>query len=273
MLVFLLIMDCSHCGEIKSNHHCMASVDASGNICGAIICAICSSSFGNNDGIFRCSRHSTGANVAHDSTSSHLAREKGTQVTLCTISAPSCVTEKVGKDKSSQRISYLNRLIEHADWKDSNNFIVEDSVLKMILGMDASLFNVDTLCKICGKIGFTSHKFTKAVCHETIIKAVSDGKLYDSVDPTSSSTVNESTGLICRLLNVIMSDAFVTCLQLLGSRKEMAEIDKGGAGQDRTFWEDVLVEFNDCSNSDYGGLVLTSSTDKKILRRKMLILP
>jgi len=95
--------------------------------------------------------------------------------------------------------------------------------------MDASLFNVDLLQKICGKIGFTSHKFTKAVCHETIIKAVSDGKLYDSVDPT---------------------------------------IDKGGAGQDQTFWEDVLVEFNDYSNSDYGGLVLTSSTDKKIFAEK-----
>jgi len=48
----------------------------------------------------------------------------------------------------------------------------------------------------------------------------------------------------------------------------MAEIDKGGAGQDRTFWEDVLVEFNDYSNSDYGGLVLTSSTDKKIFVEK-----
>jgi hypothetical protein len=246
----------------------MASVDASGNICGAIICAICSSSFGNDDGIFRCSRHSTGANVAHVSTSSRSARGKGTQVTPRNISAPSCVIEKVGKDKSGQRISHLNRLIEHADWKDSNNFIVEDGVLKMFLGMDASLFNVDMLRKICSKIGFTSRKFTKAVCHETIIKAVSDGKLYDSVDPTSSSTVNDSTGLRCRLLNVLMSDAFVTRLQLLGSRKEMAEIDKGGAGQDRTFWEDVLVEFNDYSNSDYGGLVLTSSTDKKIFAEK-----
>ena len=119
------------------------------------------------------------------------------------------------------------------------------------------------LRKICGKIGFTSRKFTKAVCHETIIKAVSDGKLYDSVDPSSSSTVNDSTGLRCRLLNVIMSDAFVTRLQLLGSRKEMAEIDKGGAGKDRTFWEDVSVELNDYSKSDYGALVLTSSSDKK----------
>jgi hypothetical protein len=163
---------------------------------------------------------------------------------------------------------HLNQLIEHANWKDSNNFIVEDGVLKIILGMDASLFNVDLLQKICGKIGFTSHKFTKAVCHETIIKAVSDGKLYDSVDPTSSSKVNDSTGLRYQLLNVIMSDAFVTHLQLLGSRKEMAKIDKGGAGQDQTFWEDVLVEFNDYSNSDYGGLVLTSSTDKKIFAEK-----
>jgi hypothetical protein len=52
MLVFLLIMDCNHCGEIKSNHCCMASFDASGNICGAIICASYSSTFGNDDGIF-----------------------------------------------------------------------------------------------------------------------------------------------------------------------------------------------------------------------------
>jgi hypothetical protein len=64
---------------------------------------------------------------------------------------------------------HLNRLIDNADWNDSNNFIVEGSVLKLILGMDASLFNVDILQKICGKIGFTSRKFTKAVCHETII--------------------------------------------------------------------------------------------------------
>ncbi len=94
----------------------------------------------------------------------------------------------------------------------------------MFLGMDASLFNVDMLRKICSKIGFTSRKFTKAVCHETIIKAVSDGKLYDSVDPTSSSTVNDSTGLRCRLLNVLMSDAFVTRLQLLGSQSRRTYI-------------------------------------------------
>jgi hypothetical protein len=102
MFVWLLIMDSSHCGEIKSNHHCMASVDASGSVCGAIICAIFSSSFGNDDGIFRCSHHSTGSKVATDSTSSRPARGKGTPVTLCTISAPSCVTEKVGKNKNNQ---------------------------------------------------------------------------------------------------------------------------------------------------------------------------
>jgi hypothetical protein len=32
-----------------------------------------------------------------------------------------------------------------------------------------------------------------------------------------------------------MSDVFVSHLQLLGSQKEMAMIDKGGAGQDRAF--------------------------------------
>jgi len=145
----------------------MASGRASGSICGAIICANCSSSFGNDDGIFQCSRHSTGAKVAADSTSSRAARGKVAPVTISTISAPSCVTQKVVKD--NQCMLHLNRLIDNADWNDSNNFIVEGSVLKLILGMDASLFNVDMLQKICGKIGFTSRKFTKAVCHETII--------------------------------------------------------------------------------------------------------
>ncbi len=67
-------MGCSHCGKIKSNHHSMESGGAGGSICGAIICAICSSSFGNDDGIFWYSHHSTGAKLAADTTSSRAAR-------------------------------------------------------------------------------------------------------------------------------------------------------------------------------------------------------
>ena len=43
---------------------------------------------------------------------------------------------------------HLNWLIDNANWKDSNYFIIEDSVLKLILGMDASLFYVDMLVKL-----------------------------------------------------------------------------------------------------------------------------
>ena len=54
-------MDCCHCRKFKSNHHCQAVVGpgegfgAPGNptrICGEVICTMCSSSFGNEDGIF-----------------------------------------------------------------------------------------------------------------------------------------------------------------------------------------------------------------------------
>jgi len=103
-----------------------------------------------------------------------------------------CCTQR-GKDK--QPLVHLNWLIDNANWKDSNYFIIEDSVLKLILGMDASLVNVDMLWKLCGKLGFTSHKFTKAVFYETIIKAVTDGKLYDAMDPESFSNVTDSTSL------------------------------------------------------------------------------
>ena len=52
---------------------------------------------------------------------------------------------------------------------------------------------------------------------------------------------------------------------MLGARKEMAERDKGGAGQDKEFWDDVAVAFN-CyeGEKDYGALLLTSAYDKKL---------
>jgi len=49
--------------------------------------------------------------------------------------------------KNKQHMLHLTWLIDNADWKESNNFLVEDSVLKLILGIDASLFNVDVLQK------------------------------------------------------------------------------------------------------------------------------
>ncbi len=67
-----------------------------------------------------------------------------------------------------------------------------------------------------------------------------------------------------------MSDAFVSRFQMLGLRKDMAEIDKGGAGQDKVFWEAVALEFNYYSDekNSYGVLVLTSAYDKKLFSDK-----
>jgi ribosomal protein L11 len=58
---------------------------------------------------------------------------------------------------------------------------------------------------------------------------------------------------------------------MLGSRKETAELDKGGAGQDKLFWEDVALEFNSYSEEkkSYRVLVLTSAYDKKLFSEKM----
>jgi hypothetical protein len=65
-----------------------------------------------------------------------------------------------------------------------------------------------------------------------------------------------------------MSDIFVPRLQYLGARKEMAELDKGGAGQDKAFWEDISIEFNDYSKDEYSELSLSSLSDKKIFSEK-----
>jgi hypothetical protein len=39
----------------------------------------------------------------------------------------------------------INKLIDSANWKDPTNFIVEDNVVKIILGMDSSLYSMDML--------------------------------------------------------------------------------------------------------------------------------
>ncbi len=67
-----------------------------------------------------------------------------------------------------------------------------------------------------------------------------------------------------------MSDAFVTHFQMPGAKKDMTELDRGGAGQDKVFWEDVALEFNNYSpeQASYGLLVVTSAYDKKLFNVK-----
>jgi hypothetical protein len=56
---------------------------------------------------------------------------------------------------------------------------------------------------------------------------------------------------------------------MLGARKEMAERDKGGAGQDKEFWEDVAVDYNEYQEeNNYGALLLMSAYDKKLFLDK-----
>jgi hypothetical protein len=213
------VVDCSHGRKFKSHHHCQAIVDQGKgtSTCGIVICAICSSSFGNEDGIFQCLRHSSGNGVAIGGESvavSASSSKEGKQKL-------NNKATKAARDKEQQM--EINKLIDSTNWKDPTNFIVEDNFVKIILGMDSSLFSMDMLHKICGKLGFTSRKFNKAVCLETIIKAVIDGKVYDAIDPASSSTATNSMSLRCRLLNVVMSEAFVPPLQFLGARKEMSK--------------------------------------------------
>jgi len=42
------------------------------------------------------------------------------------------------------------------------------------LALTPTVFTVDMLHKICGKLGFVSRKYKKVVCLETILKAVID---------------------------------------------------------------------------------------------------
>jgi hypothetical protein len=67
-----------------------------------------------------------------------------------------------------------------------------------------------------------------------------------------------------------MSDALVSHFQMLDSRRDRAELDKGGAGQNKVFWEDIVLGLNDYSEEkkSFGVLVLTSACDKKLFSEK-----
>ena len=48
----------------------------------------------------------------------------------------------------------------------------------------------------------------------------------------------------------------------------MAELDKGRAGQDKAFWDDVSIVFNDYLKPDYSNLILSSLSDQIFLQTK-----
>jgi hypothetical protein len=81
--------------------------------------------------------------------------------------------QKAAEDKA-RRDAHLLWLIDNTTWQDADNFMVEDNILKQIIGFDPAVFSVDMLRKICGKLGFVSRKYTKIVCLETILKAFND---------------------------------------------------------------------------------------------------
>jgi len=144
--------------------------------------------------------------------------------------------KQAAAEQKTRRDAHLLHLIEGMIWQNLENYIVEDNVLKQMIDFDASLFSVDMLRKICGKLGFVGQKYTKAVCLETILKAYKDLPAYDGFEPSSNGN-NDSISIHCRLLNVLFGDACLSRFQMLGSKKTMAELDKGGAGQYKEFWK------------------------------------
>ncbi len=70
---------CSLCEETPTHHRCMYLIGgsiATGRICGALVCALCSVELGNEEGIFRCEVHSGKS----DGTESGFDDEKNTAI-------------------------------------------------------------------------------------------------------------------------------------------------------------------------------------------------
>jgi hypothetical protein len=104
----------------------------------------------------------------------------------------------------------MTRLVDnHTDWANPDHYIVEEGILKMILGFDPDVFGTDNLCEKAKNCGFSSHKFNKADCISHVTKAVENRQTYDMMEPGSNTGI-DSAGLHCRLLNIVFSDKFAT---------------------------------------------------------------
>jgi len=102
--------------------------------------------------------------------------------------------EKAAEEKA-RREAHLMHLINNTTWQNPNNFTAKENVLKLILGFDPTVFNVDMLYKNCGELGFASRKFMKVVCSETILKAFKVLKTYESIETNNSNSYIDSTSV------------------------------------------------------------------------------
>ncbi len=53
--------------------------------------------------------------------------------------------KQAAAEQKARRDAHLLHLIEGMMWQNLDNYIVEDNVLKLMIGFDASLFSVDML--------------------------------------------------------------------------------------------------------------------------------
>ncbi len=122
-------------GSCSKNDGILAA-DKTPYICGKVKCTICSSSFGNEEDIFRCKSHSEEgisrckSHILPADTSDAAAKHSGKKKSGTTATWTS-------RDPTTQGL--IKQAVKVADWKSPTNFIVEDNILKHILGFDASL--------------------------------------------------------------------------------------------------------------------------------------
>jgi len=82
--------------------------------------------------------------------------------------------------------------------------MVEDNILKQIIGFDPAVFSVDMLRKICGKLGFVSRKYTKiermsstSTVSSTVRNILPDSNKKDIVPSSSTSSADTNQESFC----------------------------------------------------------------------------
>jgi hypothetical protein len=127
---------CGFCEEIPTHHHCHFHVSrgrihwpGQGQICGELICAPCSSSFGNEEGVFRCVVHSN-----HDDSDVEDSDKENTSSEVnkkTSFDDGAAIGRQPLKSSSKKKNKVLSKAIKSAEYSAKDLLILSQSYIRV----------------------------------------------------------------------------------------------------------------------------------------------
>lgn len=130
-------------------------------------------------------------------------------------------------------------------------------IYKIVFGIgnyQANLFTHNIIRSLCIQLGIKQYHGLKK---DDLLEMLATRKLnlqaYDHIDPKFKQPKNKDINCTLRLFNVMFSDKFVPKFMEMGNQPTRHELDTNNIPE-TAFWKEVLLDYLDISNPNYGKL-------------------